>query len=363
MNPTTPPVHDYTGAAGRLPVWVEASPVYELLLGLFSYQAGLEDDPELSSLDFFARIEHDASEELRFSLRELAGCGGLWLTLLGTARSAPKPHTVEHFLDHLATIDPVALRRQMLRNSGYTKGRDYDEELLDRAAADGAAAEELLAKEDAGLRNLLALDPEATRSRLIELVGGVDEQVQLDLAGMMPALERDAAATRALATTMDPADLVERVTNGVTFEPRAGLAGVVLIPSLVVRPWVVISEHDDVRIFSYPVDEDRLDADPATPPQELIEVYKALGDERRLRLLYLLKGGAMSLGDLADKLDLAKSTTHHHLRTLRQAGLVRIIVSDVDKRYELRLNAIPEAGSLLESYLGEQPPGRDAHRF
>ena len=41
---------------------------------------------------------------------------------------------------------------------------------------------------------------------------------------------------------------------------------------------------------------------------------------------------------------------HHHIRTLRGAGLIRVIVGD-DHRYELRTDAVPEAGRLLEGYL------------
>ncbi len=141
------------------------------------------------------------------------------------------------------------------------------------------------------------------------------------------------------------------MTNGVTFEPRPGITGIVLIPSIVIRPWVVMSDHGSVRIFSYPVADERLHADAATPPDRLVGVFKALGDERRLRLLHMLGGEPRTLAELTEKLDLAKSTTHHHLSVLRQAGLVRVVINDDDKRYELRTDAVPEAGDLLRSYL------------
>ncbi len=113
----------------------------------------------------------------------------------------------------------------------------------------------------------------------------------------------------------------------------------------------MISEDKDLRIFTYPVADEHLTADPAAPPNRLVDLYKALGDERRLRLLYLLGAEPRTLGELAAKMDLAKSTTHHHLRTLRQAGLVRIVIGDQDKCYELRGDTVPEAGELLARYL------------
>ena len=50
--------------------------------------------------------------------------------------------------------------------------------------------------------------------------------------------------------------------------------------------------------------------------------FRALGDETRLRLLELLIDGERTVGDLMDATGLGQSLVSHHLRTLRQAGLV-----------------------------------------
>jgi DNA-binding transcriptional ArsR family regulator len=50
--------------------------------------------------------------------------------------------------------------------------------------------------------------------------------------------------------------------------------------------------------------------------------FRALGDETRLRLLELLNDGERTVGDLMDATGLGQSLVSHHLRTLRQAGLV-----------------------------------------
>lgn len=50
--------------------------------------------------------------------------------------------------------------------------------------------------------------------------------------------------------------------------------------------------------------------------------FRALGDETRLRLLELLTNGERTVGDLMDATGLGQSLVSHHLRTLRQAGLV-----------------------------------------
>ena len=70
--------------------------------------------------------------------------------------------------------------------------------------------------------------------------------------------------------------------------------------------------------------------------ETLSDIYKALGDPTRLRLIKLLSGQSLvfcggdcdgetflCVGALADKLAVSQSAVSQHLRILRQAGLVR----------------------------------------
>ena len=50
--------------------------------------------------------------------------------------------------------------------------------------------------------------------------------------------------------------------------------------------------------------------------------FRALGDETRLRILEHLGSGERSVSDLMVLLDLGQSLMSHHLRILREAGLV-----------------------------------------
>jgi ArsR family transcriptional regulator len=52
--------------------------------------------------------------------------------------------------------------------------------------------------------------------------------------------------------------------------------------------------------------------------------FRALGDETRLRVLETLTAGERNVGDLMDALGLGQSLVSHHLRTLRDAGLVTV---------------------------------------
>lgn len=52
--------------------------------------------------------------------------------------------------------------------------------------------------------------------------------------------------------------------------------------------------------------------------------FRALGDETRLRLLEILTAGERCVADLMGILGLGQSLVSHHLRTLREAGLVTV---------------------------------------
>ena len=50
--------------------------------------------------------------------------------------------------------------------------------------------------------------------------------------------------------------------------------------------------------------------------------FRALGDETRLRIIEHLASGEHSVSDLMARLDLGQSLMSHHLRILRESGLV-----------------------------------------
>jgi ArsR family transcriptional regulator len=67
--------------------------------------------------------------------------------------------------------------------------------------------------------------------------------------------------------------------------------------------------------------------EPLTAPQavELSRLFKAMGDPVRLRLLSLIashNGGEACVCDLTGVFDLTGPTISHHLKVLREAGLI-----------------------------------------
>jgi ArsR family transcriptional regulator, arsenate/arsenite/antimonite-responsive transcriptional repressor len=82
------------------------------------------------------------------------------------------------------------------------------------------------------------------------------------------------------------------------------------------------AEVTDAAGCCSPLTREPLSADQAS---ELSRLFKAMGDPVRLRLLSLIAshaGGEVCVCDLTDAFDLTGPTISHHLRVLREAGLI-----------------------------------------
>jgi DNA-binding transcriptional ArsR family regulator len=351
-----PRVVDVSRPGQGLAVEIDASEASELLLSVATVIA--EEDLDTYELGA-ARIEEiraAAPPELIRSAAELLPDKAA-AVLLGLVYTTPKPRTVAAFLEHLAATDPIEIRLHML--GYYARGHHMVEpETIRRAAnGDSAAIDEMLAvardyvdeSKCAVMANVLLSDPAEAKRALLDLLTSWSEQV---LPATAPAdhslVERDAEAKRELVKSAPPEQVVERLAPGIQWVPTPDIDRVVLFPAYSARPWVFMAEYKRVKIFCPPItaDRERTQGDPA----ELVRIYKALGDEKRLKLLKLLQEGPISLTDAAQEIGLAKSTTHHHLAILRQAGFV--LIQEGDDTYKLRPDMRPEPGALLEQYLG-----------
>ncbi|WP_298871417.1 metalloregulator ArsR/SmtB family transcription factor [uncultured Microbacterium sp.] len=68
---------------------------------------------------------------------------------------------------------------------------------------------------------------------------------------------------------------------------------------------------------------------------EAAELFKVLGSESRLALVWLLNTEQLTVGALAAKAGLSQPLVSQHLRTLRQAGLVTSERDGKEIRYVL----------------------------
>jgi len=353
-----PRVVDVSRPGPALTVEIDASEAAELLLGIATVLADEDRDTFELEAGRIDEIRASVPSELLRRAAELLPDKSAAL-LLGLVYTTPKPRTVAAFLEHLAASDPIELRLHLL--GYYVRGHHVTEPETIRRAAEGdaaaiadlleAASEYVDSNKCANLERAVLVDPVEGKRALVEFLSGWSEHVLPQLAPADPLLaEHDAEAKRELVRSVPPEQIVERLAPGIQWVPGPEIDRVVLFPAYSPRPWVYMSEYKRVKIFCYPITLDRTPSGPGDPA-ELVRLYKALGDESRLKLLKRLQAGPLSLTDAAQEVGLAKSTTHHHLAILRQAGFV--LIQEGDDTYTLRPDLRPEPGTLLQQYLGQ----------
>ena len=82
----------------------------------------------------------------------------------------------------------------------------------------------------------------------------------------------------------------------------------------------------------------------------MAQVFKALGDPVRLRLLSLIgahQGGEVCVCDLTTAFDLTQPTISHHLKVLREAGIITSERRGTWVYYRLVPAALERMASLL----------------
>ncbi|MBO9624429.1 MAG: winged helix-turn-helix transcriptional regulator [Sphingomonas sp.] len=90
----------------------------------------------------------------------------------------------------------------------------------------------------------------------------------------------------------------------------------------------------------------------------MTQVFKALSDPTRRRVLQLLRNGPMSAGELCAHFDVSKPTMSAHFAVLREADLVHAEKAGKSVLYHLKLSVLEEAllGFAHSFGLGAEAP-------
>ena len=333
----------------------ESGEAYEGLLALAMFTGDEPEDSYTVGRRWFTEARRAASPALRAALKQLVGStGSRWFFLLGLVHEAGGARDIAVLLDRLGSTAPeeilLVLLGGRLPRLRLEEGRRLVEQAL---GGDLRAAEKVSAKtfprERSVIRQLAALGPSRAKALTIEVL----ERWQDEVFGpqrpeLMAVIEADLAAKARSTRGLAAHDLIDRVTAGISYEGEAGIDRVLLVPTAVSRPWIVICDWDSTKFFCYPANPGS-SGSADQPDPDLVLVYRALGDETRLRILRELVGADRRIADLASSLGLAKSTIHSHLTLLRRAGLVKLSIG-ADKRYGLRKGR-PDLNRLLAGYL------------
>ena len=77
------------------------------------------------------------------------------------------------------------------------------------------------------------------------------------------------------------------------------------------------------------------------------DLFKALSDPSRRKIIQLLKEGDLAAGEIADHFDMAKPSISHHLNLLKQANLVLSQKQGQNIIYSLNTTTLQDALSFF----------------
>jgi len=101
--------------------------------------------------------------------------------------------------------------------------------------------------------------------------------------------------------------------------------------------------------------DDGVTRDRVTQAHRLVPVLKALAEENRLAILLTLADGEQSVTDLTHALGLSQTLVSHHLKALRETGLVSVTPRGRSNVYSMCCDVLAEPVRLLAA-IGDRGP-------
>ncbi len=80
------------------------------------------------------------------------------------------------------------------------------------------------------------------------------------------------------------------------------------------------------------------------------QIFRAIGDPHRLKILALLREKELSAGEILKALDVVQSTLSHHMKNLVDAGIVTASRHGKWTYYSLNTDILSDAVRFLEEY-------------
>ena len=339
-------------------VRVVSGPAFELVAELAAFTSGparasldsgkawIRDVRSLAGTDLVKRVE-------RYGL-------GVYGELATVALETPAPRGVAELLTAIEARPADELRWRLL-------GADspLNVSMVGEGAFEGAVAGDREARSGVptalgadraarlAIERLLDTDPSVTKAEIAGIVADWAERVFPRFAAdAVAAIERDAAARERQLASESGEAVLAAATTGLEFRASPWVMEIVIVPTVALRPFIIPTELERTAVFLYSVADEAFDVDPAAPPRRLVKVAAALGDELRLRVLHVLRDEQLSASEIAERLDVDRTSLHHHLGILRSAGLLTIRDEGVRGwRYALRDDGLDAVGPGLASYL------------
>lgn len=335
---------------------------YDFVLSLVT-----EPDAELLPVDRAwleasrASLSDALARDMALAFRHDEGCKGFGAMLANFVAEDPSVRTSADVLGLVGRLEAVDLLAagQNPDEAGIATALKLSERVLagERGLLDDAVAA-WPADSRASVEPLLR-DPDGYVRAMRRVVRAWQERFETVEPRIARYEQRDAERRRADLAKLPYDQFVEQTTGGVRWVPDARVQRVLLAPAYFCRPYNYVFGGRDWHLFCYPMADAALDLDREAAPASLVRLYRALGDDSRLRILRLLADGDLYLTEIAERMGLSKPTVSHHLALLRACGLVSTTEAGSLMYYSLRRDHLAELGPDLARYLVRDLAGGD----
>jgi DNA-binding transcriptional ArsR family regulator len=287
------------------------------------------------------------------------------INLIGLALECPGPRTATDLVAYMAALPPEEVVRNAIGRYRRTILRGIGADVIDAAVGgDEAARKRFMTASWAdvplwqkALRHLLGAPADEVGLAIVSAFRHWNELVFAhEEARLAEAQEREVAALRAESASWSVDSLLRRVAPTLEYVPPSGIELVTVAPISSVRPIVLFLDHRMETIVLFATSDQ-----PAAgaPPEQLVLLGKALGDELRLRTLRALAAGPRTLGELAVELGVPRTSLSYHIGILRAAGLIRHTIEDGRwGRLTLRPDAVARVEPLFRGFLADNVTSR-----
>ena len=336
------------------------------------------DDPSHHQdfLDWSLRINNALASDLVDEIQYLAANFGQWGTFLSLVE------TIEG--EKILTWPQVETELTQMGQAlfvYYTLGRQVNVADLIKIIRQPAGIEAFLRSQPDSaqteiLRNLL-LDPEYSRNKLVTVLREYWDSI---FARAMKRIEEPLLASLeekiALFKETGIAALLNSLGLGIRLNQDV-IVGKAIVDDEVTEVRLAFSEVDYIQIiptvFAFPhlfpvfSDKNLILRYPCPYPEEpslskcldetqLLQVFKALADVTRLRILQILANQSMYSRELATELGFSEPTVSRHMQLLKEAGLVSAKRKDNCIYYQLRKKVFEAVGPSLMQQLNSESP-------
>ena len=348
-----------SGAESYPPVQVVSGPVFEVIAELAAFTSGPARPSLESGKAWIREVRQLAGKELIDRVERWGF--PLFTELASIAWELGPPYEADRLVAGIRKMPAARVKRRLLGAESAPNRMMLSEGAFDRALRGERAARAEVRKAlavnppaRAGLDHLLETDADEVRREISSIVETWAASVSPAFAARSMALiRRDVMPKEGLLRVTAPRDALRVFTNGVDIDPTGWADSIAVVPVVALRPFIAPVEWDSTLLILSSVADETLDAVTGGPPRKLVKVAAALGDELRLRILHELGNGQQTASELAQALEVDRTSLHHHLGILRSAGLVTITAENAEHwRYSLRTDGVDHATKALLAYLG-----------